>query len=127
MIRAVVWDMGGVLVSEDPPESRRRWERRLGLADGELARMVFYHPVALDLFLGKAEPSSLWRSLEEELGIAPGALEALSRDFWGEPTWKEDVFAYISDLKTSLKQAVSQRCLDPYPENDAGTHQQKRV
>ncbi len=106
MIKAVVWDMGGVLVSENPPESRGVWERQLGLSDGELARMVFWHPVALDLALGKARPSDLWRLLEGELSLGKGELDGLSCDFWGEPEWHEDVFAFVGHLRASLKQAV---------------------
>ena len=97
LIKAVVWDMGGVLVSEDPPLSRHAWETKLGLDSGELARMVFYHPVTLDLFHGRARPDDLSRGIERELGVPVGSLAALTSDFWGTPCWREDVFAFINE------------------------------
>ena len=34
-IRAVLWDMGGVILRTEDPSGRRQWEERLGLAPGE--------------------------------------------------------------------------------------------
>jgi hypothetical protein len=44
MVAAIVWDMGGVLVKDEPPTSRQLLESRFGLASGELAGLVFHHP-----------------------------------------------------------------------------------
>ena len=106
MIRAVIWDMSGVLIEETVPPSRTTWEDRLGLSDGELTRMVFWHPLAVDLAQGRADPSELWRHLELDLGLSEGHLENLSHDFWGDPLWRPDVLAYVDLLKGCRKQAV---------------------
>lgn len=98
--------MGGVLVKEHTPSARTVWEKQLGLTEGELTRMVFWHPLALDLFLGRAQPSTMWRLLEKDLGLADGELDALEQDFWGEPQWQEDVLAYVKLLHANLRQGV---------------------
>lgn len=106
MIRGLVWDMGGVLVREEIPPSRTRWEKQLGLSEGELTRMVFWHPLVMDLLLGRAKPSDMWRLIEVDLGLANGDLDALEQDFWGEPQWQEEVWACVRHFHASVKQGV---------------------
>ena len=101
-----MWDMGGVLVGNETPPSRTMWEKRLGLAEGELTRMVFWHPLAMDLLLGRAEPSAMWRLIEEELDLGDGELDALEQNFWGEPQWQEDVLACVRHHHANVKQGV---------------------
>ena len=45
VIEAIIWDMGGVLVNAEAFAPARDWDRRLGLAPGQVAHTVFYHPL----------------------------------------------------------------------------------
>ena len=98
--------MGGVLCREDDLASRGNWERRLGLPSGELDRIVFYHPVAPQLFVGKAHPEEMWKAIGEELNLSEEEIRKLSADFWGEPIWNHDLLDYITSLKGQYKLGV---------------------
>ena len=106
MIKAIIWDMGGVLSSEDDLMSRKNWERRLGLSSGELARRVFYHPVAPRLFVGEVPPEEMWNAIGDELNLSDEEVRKLSVDFWGEPVWNQDLLGYIATLKNQYKLGV---------------------
>ena len=45
-IKAVIFDIGGVLVRTEDLGQRRAWEQRFGLPDWGLAGLVFDNPVA---------------------------------------------------------------------------------
>ena len=106
MIKAIIWDMGGVLCSEDDLTSRENWERRLGLSPGELAKIVFYHPIAPRLFVGETPPEEMWNAIGDELNLSDEEVRKLSVDFWGEPAWNQDLLDYITSLKGQYKLAV---------------------
>jgi putative hydrolase of the HAD superfamily len=105
-IRAVVFDIGGILeiVSEggDPtqrfPDMIARWEERLGLAPGELDRRI----TAMDERLSAAgKDGAIGTCTEEEwlaelrlaTGMDDAQMDAFMRDFW-------DV--YVGELNTEL-------------------------
>jgi hypothetical protein len=46
LIRAVILDVGGVLVHQRDHDKRHEWEARLGLPQEELTRLVFGSPLA---------------------------------------------------------------------------------
>ena len=41
MIKAIIFDVGGVLIRTQDHSSRRQWEKRLGLAERESEQIVF--------------------------------------------------------------------------------------
>lgn len=105
MVAAIVWDMGSVFVKDEPPTSRQLLESRLGLASGELAGLVFHRHLAHDLIVGKEDPSTMWRSISDDLGLSSQEVDDLSRGFWGEPVSNDGVFGLI-DSNQSEKHAV---------------------
>ncbi len=83
MIRAIVFDFGGVLVrTADPPEGRREWEARLGLPAGGLARVVHGSAAWLEAQRGVISPDAYWQVVGETLGIVPEDIPALQRDYF---------------------------------------------
>ncbi|MEZ4633989.1 MAG: hypothetical protein R2856_03260 [Caldilineaceae bacterium] len=69
MIKAVIFDVGGVLIRTEDPSPRRRLEDRSGLAPGQAEFIVFNSE------RGRA-PSSLGRSPRRSSGT-------VSRTSWG--------------------------------------------
>jgi phosphoglycolate phosphatase-like HAD superfamily hydrolase len=53
-IRAVIFDIGGVLVHTVDRNRQRRWEQRLGLAEGALEPTIWQMPVSLAANVGRA-------------------------------------------------------------------------
>jgi epoxide hydrolase-like predicted phosphatase len=81
-IKAVIWDLGGVLVRTEDRSAREQWEQRLGLEVGELDAMVFEGKVGRAAALGKAQADDIWRSLGQQLNLDKKELARLREDFW---------------------------------------------
>lgn len=106
MIRAVIWDMGGVLLQEEPQAPRRAWEKRLGLEAGELDRLVFNKPLVWKLATGEAEYGQVWETVGAELGLSAADSRRLGDDFWGPPVWNDAVMDCVEGLKGRYKLGV---------------------
>lgn len=81
-IRAVAFDIGGVL--EFTPETgwAARWEERLGLPPGELSRRL--GSVWRAGAIGTLSELQVTRAVREVLGLRPAQADALLSDMWQE-------------------------------------------
>ncbi len=70
MIRAILFDIGGVLVRTEDLEPRRVWERRFGLPDWGLAKIVFEGEAAIRATLGEATEDAPWLATAEKLKLS---------------------------------------------------------
>lgn len=106
MIKAIIWDMGGVLIQEINLTVGNTQIPEIGMSTGEFAKMVFYHPLTPKLFIGEESPEKLWDVIGNELNISNDTAQTLGRNFWGEPIWNYDLLAYIATLKDQYKLGV---------------------
>jgi putative hydrolase of the HAD superfamily len=104
MIKAIIWDMGGVLTRREDDSWRRRWEAQLELLPGQLVEIVFSsHQAAL----GEITPEEAWNDVGETLELSPEELTTLREDFRKGVAWDVDLFDYIqSSLKGRYKLGV---------------------
>ncbi len=111
MIRAVLVDVGGVLVRTEDLEPRRQWERRFGMRDWELADLVFNNPVSQRASLGQATWDDNWAEVARRLSLPPAELEALRADFWKGDVWDEGLIRYIASLRARVKTGIISNAL----------------
>ncbi|HEV7126399.1 MAG TPA: hypothetical protein VGN32_03035, partial [Ktedonobacterales bacterium] len=81
-IRAVIFDIGGVLLRTDDTSGREAWEQRLGLATGELERVVFGSAISQRAALGLVSEDAVWAHFSTTFALDVAQREALTRDFW---------------------------------------------
>jgi len=105
-IRAVLFDVGGVLLRTEDLTPRRRWEQRFGLTEWGLAEIVFSNPVARRSSLGQASQVEVWAEVARRLSLAPEELEALKLDFWKGDVWDEALLGFIRSLRPRLKTGI---------------------
>lgn len=105
-IRAVFFDIGGVLLRTEDPEPRRRWEQRLGLPSGELARLVFENPAARRATVGEAAEKDVWCEVGRSLNLGPQLLAELREDFFAGDRWDENLLAFIRRLRSRIRTGV---------------------
>ncbi|MCB0157732.1 MAG: hypothetical protein KDD83_06345, partial [Caldilineaceae bacterium] len=60
MIRALIFDVGGVLVRTDDPAPRRRAEQRFGLGPGRAEFLVFNSEMGRQAQHGQMSAAELW-------------------------------------------------------------------
>lgn len=105
-IQAVIFDMGGVLLRSEDEGGRRKWEQRLGLADGELAEIVFNSPVSQKATLGLAGDEDVWAHVAERFGLDGEALRQLRRDFWSGDRADAELADFLRSLRPRYKTAI---------------------
>ena len=105
-IRAVIFDFGGVLVRTEDPAGRRRWEERLGMADGELSAVVFDSETASLAMLGAVPESEIWRQLGLALDLNEREMVEMRNDFWGGDRLDARLVEYLLSLRPRYRTAI---------------------
>lgn len=105
-IRAILFDIGGVLVRTEDLEPRRAWERRFGLPDWGLAEIVFNNAAATRATIGQATEDEPWLAAAERLKLSSSELAQLRRDFWLGDRYDHDLLAFIDALRPRYKTGI---------------------
>jgi putative hydrolase of the HAD superfamily len=105
-IRAVVFDIGGVLEYTEPMQFERVWEQRLGLPDGEIVGRLA--DVWRGGSLGTVTEDAVHRAVGERLGLDPATARALLDDMWVEylGTGNTDLIRYVAGLRGRVRTGI---------------------
>lgn len=82
MIEAVIFDYGNVLSHTLDPGPRAAWERKLGLASGELQRLVHNNSSWIEAQCGRMPVEAYWHAVGTTLGLTPTETTDLRTAFY---------------------------------------------
>jgi HAD superfamily hydrolase (TIGR01509 family) len=102
-IRAVIFDLGGVLLRTEDPNPRIELGRRYGISREELEQLVFASPVSLQAELGQVAPDAVWRHAQTVLRIAEQDLAAFQDAFWAGDRLDAHLLALVNSLRGSYR------------------------
>jgi putative hydrolase of the HAD superfamily len=105
-IRAVIFDMGGVILRTENQEGRRKWEMRLGLKERELARIVFASETSARATVGQGTDVDVWKYVASVLNLTDAQAEELQQDFWSGDRVDAALVQFIRDLRPRHKTAI---------------------
>ncbi len=103
LIKAVLWDLGGVIVRTHDWSGRARWEERTGLAPRELERLVFRGEMGVRASLGKADDEDVWVWVLQQLNLAESDRETLRQDFFAGDEVDTTLVDFIRCLRPERK------------------------
>ncbi len=103
MIKAVIFDFGGVIMRTRDYAGRRKWEERLGLGEFGADQLVFGTSDRLDAGLGVITEEELWKRIGEARGFDAATLAEFRADFWSGDRVDRDVVALIERLRPRYK------------------------
>lgn len=103
LIKAVIWDLGGVLVRTVDRTPRTELAHQLGMTYSELDAAVFNSPSAKQATLGLISADQHWIQVCQKLNWPVENLSEFHKLFWGGDRLDEDLVAYIRRLKPALK------------------------
>lgn len=98
-IRAVVWDLGGVILRTADWSLRSQWEDRLALPRMQLTRLVFESEASRRATLGQASDDDVWDSVGTALELDPTTRDQLRRDYFAHDLIDETLMAFIRSLR----------------------------
>jgi epoxide hydrolase-like predicted phosphatase len=102
-VRAVIWDMGGVLLRTENYTSRERLAKRLGLRRKDLEELVFWGDSGNRAQLGEITIDQHWENLRQQFNLSHQAMVDFKEDFWGGDRVDMDLIGYIRSLRTCYK------------------------
>jgi len=99
MLKAVIFDVGGVLIRTHSRAGREKWAARLGLDSWELEDLVFGGDSGRQAQLGQTRSESHWHRLGQKFGLTEAELREMRRDFFAGDALDESLLAYVDRLR----------------------------
>ena len=97
--RAVIFDIGGVLLHTVDRSRHKMWEQRLGLNDGEIfniASLMRLEPAAT---LGHITEDQLFKQIASEKGLDEETIQQLRDDFWSLEAVDVKLVSFLRSLR----------------------------
>lgn len=98
-IRAVFWDLGGVIVRTHDWSGRTHWEKQIGLQPHELERIIFSGEMGKRAAIGQANSDDVWKWVLNHLGLPESDRHSLQRDFFDGDKVDEELVSFIRSLR----------------------------
>jgi epoxide hydrolase-like predicted phosphatase len=102
-VRAVVWDLGGVILRTMDWSLRSRWEERLGLPPMQLTRLVFESDASRRATLGQASDDDVWNSVADALQLDPSTRDQLRREYFAHDRIDSVLMEFIRGLRRHVR------------------------
>jgi len=99
MIKALVFDFGGVLMRTEDQSFRAAWETRFGLPPGELLRIVSDNEASLQATLGQGPEEQIWANIQHRFKLTSIELQQLIGDFWAGDRLDVHLLTYLASLR----------------------------
>lgn len=102
-LRAVIWDMGGVLLRTEDRGPRNQLAQRYKLTSSEIDYLVFGNPAAQLCESGRISPMERWEFIGRKLKLTAAELEAFQVEFWAGDRLDNDLIQWIASLRPRFK------------------------
>ena len=99
MLKAVIFDVGGVLIRTQSRAGRERWASRLRLDPWDFENFVFSGESGRLAQLGQKRETEHWQWLREHFRLSETDLLEMRRDFFAGDVLNEPLVAHIERLR----------------------------
>ena len=99
MIRAIIFDYGGVLMRTVTPLPRRELEQRFGLPPDGANKLVSEGPLLDEVQLGHISSAEFWADVGQRLGLNAEELAEFRQAFWAGDRLDEELVSLIRYLR----------------------------
>ena len=103
MIKAVIFDMGGVILRTEDPSSRLAQAESLGISRQQLERAVFNSASALQATLGIISEKEHWNEVFKILPVPIGEQADFISAFWEGDRMDRELLSFIDGLRPTLR------------------------
>lgn len=105
-VRAIIVDIGGVLLLRDAMPAHSAWEDRLGIGRGGFARGLFAPELAAQATVGAVSAARVWEEMAARLSLTEAEVQALRRDFFAGERLNEPFIAFLQGLRPAYRTAA---------------------
>src|SRR5574341_483769 len=111
-IRAVIFDLGGVLLRTVDQAPRQRLAERLGVNLYEIYNQVFASESARLATLGKLSAQKHWEQVGSHFGLSPQEVPGFIQQFWDGDRLDRNLVAFIRSLRKDRRTALLSNAWD---------------
>lgn len=112
MIKAVIFDVGGVLIRTEDRAPRRRLEERLGLAPGVAEQFVYNGDMGRAAQRGEITSAELWRWVQDQFSLDDAGVQIFRAEFWGGDRLNQPLVELIHRLRPHYQTAIISNAMD---------------
>jgi epoxide hydrolase-like predicted phosphatase len=105
-IRAILFDLGGVLLRTTDFEPRERLAARLQMNRFELEKFIFGGESGDQAQRGEISVQQHWENVRQQINYSPEEFNALVNDFFAYDEIDESLIDYIRELRKTYKTAL---------------------
>lgn len=105
-IKAVIWDLGGVIVRTEDYTSRDQLAAQLGKTRNHLEMTVFTGEAGHQAQRGEISAAELWEAVRQEYGLSQEGLIDFEKRFWGGDEVDYALVDYIRSLRENYITAL---------------------
>lgn len=98
MIKAVVLDIGGVLMRTEDQSGRRLLEKRYNLPADTVGWLVFDSDAAAASTIGQVKSEAAWKAVQDKLDLSDQELAEFIELFWSGDIFDQRAFDYLRSL-----------------------------
>ncbi|TET95879.1 MAG: HAD family hydrolase [Anaerolineales bacterium] len=104
--KAILWDLGGVLLRTEDWEPRRRLDEMLDLPNGNIYKLVFESEMSRKATIGEAANDDIWMWVGEQLELSSDELANVRDEFWSGDQIDIGLIRFIRAHKTGTKMGL---------------------
>lgn len=113
--KAVLFDIGGVLVRTEDPAPRQRLAKQYGLSREALEDLVFGSAVSRAAERGEASEEEVWGFVQRSLHLNDAALAEFKRDFWAGDQLDQTLLGWLANARSCLRTGLLTNCWSREP------------
>lgn len=102
-IKAIIWDLGGVLVRTNDYTSRDALAARFGMSRAELEELVYGEDSGHSAQLGIIDVKQHWENVRKVLGLSFEEVDSFRNRFWSGDRLDSELVAFIRSLKNNYR------------------------
>ncbi|WP_322792975.1 HAD family hydrolase [Bellilinea sp.] len=112
MIRAVIFDMGGVLLRTEDTAPREKLAQQLGISRQALEEAVFLSPSSKLAEVGEISESEHWQRVLDQFGVAEQERLAFREAFWSGDRVDHTLVNWLRSLRPAYKTGLLSNAWD---------------
>jgi epoxide hydrolase-like predicted phosphatase len=105
-IKAVIFDIGGVLLQSAGPQQPRVWEGRFGIQDSEVFKFVNRSGLSAAATRGKVTSDELWQKASERFGIDREQIREVEKTYQSNEMLNTELADFLKSLRPRYKTAL---------------------
>ena len=105
-IKAIIFDLGGVLVHTTDRSAHQKWERYLGIKDGDLPKLVVETEESALAVQGKLNEGEAWNVIAKKFSLSKSQLKQFRRDYYFGDQIDHKLVKFVAGLRPRFKTAI---------------------